>query len=77
MGLTSNSKWGVTGSVFALALIIFSRWMFYLMDMIFASKHWISSEKGAKPTMFGMFLHALILAFAMYGILCLDWACVD
>jgi hypothetical protein len=75
MGLTSGAKWGIAGSAFGLALIIFSRFMFYMMDMVFGSKGWIAEEKGSKPTMWGMLLHSLVLGFAIFGILAIDWTC--
>jgi hypothetical protein len=75
MPVNNNSAWAISGAVGGLALIIYSPFVFYLMDMIFMSRGYISSSKGQTPTTLGLILHTIVLFFLTFVIISqLDWA---
>ncbi len=75
MTFTENNKWAASGAIAGAALLVFNPLTYWLVDTIFASKGWIAGNKGMCPTYLGLFIHVIVLFFAVYGLLCIDWAC--
>lgn len=75
MTLTSSNRWAASGAVAGAALIIFNPMTYWLTDTIFLGREYVAGSKGRCPTYFGYFLHVVVLFFAVFGLLCISWAC--
>lgn len=76
MTLTSGSAWALAAaSSFGAAMIIYSPLMYWATDSIAGKKGYISSEKGTRPTLLGLFLHTTVLFFVLFGLMNISWAC--
>lgn len=76
MTLTNSNRWAAAGAIGGAALIVFNPLTYFLTDTIAMGREYIAASKGRCPTYFGYVLHTIVLFFAVYGILCISWACV-
>jgi len=75
MTLTNTNRWACAGAIGGAALIIYSPLTYWFTDTLGMGRGYVSSDKGTRPTYFGLFLHTVVLFFVVYGLLCIDWAC--
>lgn len=74
MPVNNQSAWAISGAIAGLALIIYSPLLYYMVEMLFMSKGWISSDQGKKPTVLGLIVHTVVLFFLTYVIVSqIDW----
>ncbi len=73
--LSNSSAWAISASSFALSLVLFNPLTFFVTDKIAMGKNYIASDNGHRPTALGIFVHGIVLFFAMYCILLIDFAC--
>lgn len=88
MGLASADRWYIAAIVGGFSLLIHSPMVYNVVEGTFESvglKGAVTEMERTtpmgrlfglgKPTYFGVFLHSLVLFFATFGILHIDWNC--
>lgn len=74
MTFTMTNRWAASASVAGASLIIYSPLTFWLVDFIFLKKGYIYSRETG-PSLLGLFVHTIVLFFAVFGLLSIAWAC--
>lgn len=69
-------RWILSAAAASAALVLFSPPAFLAVEYLAMRKGLISTEDGRRPTYLGLILHTIVLFFAIYCILLVDWDCV-
>lgn len=75
MTLTNSNRWAASGAIAGAALVIFNPFTYWMVDSIAMGREYVAANKGRCPTLFGYFLHCVVLFFVVYGLLTINWAC--
>jgi ABC-type uncharacterized transport system permease subunit len=75
MTLRNNNRWAAAGAIGGAALIVYSEFTYWFVDTLCMGKGWIAENKGKCPNWKGQLLLTMVLFFAVYGLLSIDWAC--
>jgi len=75
MTFTESNKWAASGAIAGAALIIYNPLTFMFTEAITMGRGYIATNHGNTPTWAGWVLHAIVLFFVVYGLLCVSWQC--
>ena len=75
MTLKNTNRWAAAGAIAGASLIIYSPLTYWFMDTLAMGKGYIAANKGTCPSLWGLMLHTIVLFFAVYGLLTINWAC--
>jgi len=71
-------RWVVSAASASLALFLFNPLTYLATNKLFSvgsGRDFIAEDAGRRPTWIGLLLHCVILFFAIFGILCINWDC--
>jgi len=76
MTLTTENRWAAAGAIASSALLLYIplAYDYSVLDLLM-SKKGKSDEYKASHRLAGIFVHAVVLFFVAFGILCADFAC--